>query len=78
MTLCELATANYQSPPLECASFSLDAQTTGMATTHRLQRDCVEYLQARLCLFVTNVFFQGIIPKRTILVKLLRLFARNT
>ncbi|KAF8341875.1 hypothetical protein F5887DRAFT_361900 [Amanita rubescens] len=44
MTLCELATANYQSPPLECASFSLDAQTAGMAATHRLQRDCVEAL----------------------------------
>jgi hypothetical protein len=44
MTLCELATANYQSPPLECASFTLEAQAAGMVTTHRLQRDCVECL----------------------------------
>ena len=44
MTLCELATANYQSPPLECASYTLEAQAAGMVATHRLQRDCVECL----------------------------------
>ncbi|KAF8621225.1 hypothetical protein AX15_007941 [Amanita polypyramis BW_CC] len=44
MTLCELATANYHTPPLECASFSLDSQIAGMFMVHSSQRDCVEAL----------------------------------
>ncbi|KAK2465620.1 hypothetical protein APHAL10511_002512 [Amanita phalloides] len=44
MTLCELATANYQSPPLECVPFSLDGQAAEMFVAHRSQRGCVEAL----------------------------------
>jgi hypothetical protein len=39
MTLCELATATHHSPPLECASFTVDSEASFIQT----QGECVEF-----------------------------------
>ena len=42
MTLCEIATANNQAAPLECAMFETESQAPGRLSSDRSHRACVE------------------------------------
>ena len=78
MTLCEIATGDHASPPLECEPFQFNSNAP-YETQLETGRKCVSYVTkaGRGLGMIFKSTYQSFVAKRTVLVKLLGVSPRS-